>query len=65
MHIDAHQHFWIYEPREYAWIDGSMTALRRNFLPSDLEPDLIENDFQGCIAVQARQTVEETRWLLV
>lgn len=64
MHIDAHQHFWIYEPREYAWIDESMTALRRNFLPSDLEPDLKENGFGGCIAVQARQTVGETRWLL-
>jgi len=64
MHIDAHQHFWIYEPKEYAWIDESMTALRRNFLPSDLENDLAESGFHGCIAVQARQTLEETRWLL-
>jgi L-fuconolactonase len=64
MHIDAHQHFWIYNPAEYAWIDDSMAALRRDFLPQDLKPELEANDFQGSIAVQARQTMEETRWLL-
>lgn len=64
MHIDAHQHFWRYDSREYDWIDNSMAALRRNFLPADLKPELERNGFQGCVAVQARQTLEETRWLL-
>jgi L-fuconolactonase len=64
MHIDAHQHFWRYEPKEYGWIDDSMAALRRDFLPADLKPELERNGFQGCVAVQARSTVEETRWLL-
>ena len=64
MRIDAHQHFWQYNPEEYAWIDESMTALRRDFLPEHLQPDLAQNGFQGCIAVQARQTLAETRWLL-
>ena len=64
MHIDAHQHFWIYDRREYDWIDDSMVALRRDFLPADLKPELERNGFQGCVAVQARQTLEETRWLL-
>ena len=64
MHIDAHQHFWVYDPREYDWIDDSMTALRRDFLPADLKPELEQSGFQGCVAVQARQTIEETRWLL-
>jgi len=64
MHIDAHQHFWIYDRREYDWIDDSMAALRRDFLPADLKPELERNGFQGCVAVQARQTLEETRWLL-
>jgi L-fuconolactonase len=63
-HIDAHQHFWIYTPAEYDWIDDSMAALRRNFLPEDLKPELDDNDFHGSVAVQARQTIEETRWLL-
>jgi L-fuconolactonase len=64
MHIDAHQHFWIYNPAEYDWIDDSMAALRRDFLPQDLKPELAANHFQGSIAVQTRQTMEETRWLL-
>jgi L-fuconolactonase len=64
MHIDAHQHFWIYSPSAYDWIDDSMAALRRDFLPEDLQPELESNDVQGSVAVQARQTVEETRWLL-
>lgn len=64
MHIDAHQHFWIYNPAEYEWIDESMALLRRDFLPEDLRPELENSRFQGSIAVQARQTIEETRWLL-
>ena len=64
MHIDAHQHFWIYNPPEYDWIDDSMAALRRDFLPQDLKPELAANHFQGSITVQTRQTMEETRWLL-
>ena len=64
MHIDAHQHFWIYNTSEYDWIDDSMAVLRRDFLPGDLQPELESNDVHGSVAVQARQTVEETRWLL-
>jgi L-fuconolactonase len=64
MHIDAHQHFWVYDPREYDWIDDSIAPLRRDFLPDDLKPELERAGFQGCVAVQARQTLEETRWLL-
>ena len=64
MRIDAHQHFWVYDPREYDWIDDSMAGLRRDFLPDQLQPELERAGFQGCVAVQARQTIEETRWLL-
>ena len=64
MRIDAHQHFWTYQPQEYEWIDGSMGVLRRDFLPPDLHPLLQGNGFHGSVAVQARQTLEETRWLL-
>jgi L-fuconolactonase len=64
MRIDAHQHFWRYDPHEYDWIDDSMTSLRRNFLPADLQPKLESNGFQGCVAVQARPSLEETQWLL-
>jgi L-fuconolactonase len=64
MRVDAHQHFWKYNPAEYEWIDDSMAAIRRDFLPEDLELELERNEFHGSVAVQARQTLEETRWLL-
>lgn len=64
MRIDAHQHFWRYNPAEYEWIDDSMTSLRRDFLPEDLKNELDPAGFDRAIAVQARQTLEETRWLL-
>jgi L-fuconolactonase len=64
MRIDSHQHFWRYNPDEYGWIDESMSSLRRDFLPADLEPELVSGEFDGCITVQVRQTLEETRWLL-
>jgi L-fuconolactonase len=64
MHIDAHQHFWVYSSGEYDWIDDSMAALRRDFLPNHLKSELESNGFHGSVAVQARQTLEETRWLL-
>jgi L-fuconolactonase len=64
MRIDAHQHLWAYNAAEYGWIDDSMAAIRRDFLPKDLRVELSQNDFQGSVAVQARQTMEETRWLL-
>lgn len=64
MRIDAHQHFWHYDPVDYGWINEPMAALRRDFLPADLKPLLEEWGFDGCVAVQARQTLEETRWLL-
>jgi len=62
--IDSHQHFWKYDPREYGWIEERMGALRRDFLPADLEPQLKASGFDACVAVQARQTLEETAWLL-
>jgi len=64
MRIDAHQHFWQYDREEYGWINDEMAVLRRDFLPSDLKPLLEAAGFGGCVAVQARQTLEETRWLL-
>jgi L-fuconolactonase len=64
MRIDAHQHFWSYNPDEYGWIDDSIAGLRRDFLPEDLRPELERSGFAGAVAVQARQTLEETQWLL-
>ena len=64
MNLDAHQHFWKYNPEEYGWIDDEMSILKKDFLPQDLLPSLQKSDMNGTIAVEARQTLEETRWLL-
>jgi L-fuconolactonase len=64
MRIDSHLHFWRYNSAEYGWIDESMGALRRDFLPGDLQPEMERAGIDACIAVQARQSLEETRWLL-
>lgn len=61
--IDAHQHFWMYDPVKYSWIDEYMTAIRNDYMPSDLLPILQKNNVEGCIAVQALQTEEETDFL--
>ena len=62
--IDSHHHFWRYNPEEYSWIDDSMALLRRDFLPEDLRPEIQRAGIDGVISVQARQNLEETRWLL-
>ena len=64
MRIDAHQHFWRYDSAELGWIDDSLAALRRDFLPEHLAPLLAANGFDGCVAVQARQSLAETDFLL-
>ena len=62
--IDVHHHLWRYTPSEYDWIDESMQTLRRDFMPYDLKVAMQSAGVDGAIAVQARQTLEETRWLL-
>jgi L-fuconolactonase len=64
MKIDAHQHFWNYIPERDTWIDDSMRILQKDFLPTDLKALLKSNSIDGCIAVQADQSEEETTWLL-
>lgn len=64
MRIDAHQHFWIYNPNRDSWIDESMKVLKRNFLPEDLFPWIKHQSLDGTIAVQADQSEDETNFLL-
>ncbi len=64
MRIDAHQHFWQYDPSDYPWISDELSVLKRDFLPGDLEPHLSAHGLDGCVAVQASHTVKETDFLL-
>jgi L-fuconolactonase len=62
--IDSHQHFWIYDPKEYPWITETVPVLKRDYMPDDLAPELKKAGLDGTVAVQARQTIDESRWLL-
>lgn len=62
--IDSHQHFWTYDAVRHAWITDAMSAIRRDFRPSDLQPVLAKHGFDGCVYVQVDQTEEETRQML-
>lgn len=64
MIIDTHHHYWQYNPVEFDWIDDEMATIQRSFLPSDLQQTLSAADVQAVVSVQARQTLEETDWLL-
>jgi L-fuconolactonase len=64
MRIDSHQHFWRYQAPSYPWITERMRILQRDYLPAELEPLLRAGGFDGSIAVQACQSVEDTAFLL-
>ena len=64
MIVDSHQHFWRYHAREYDWIDDELSAIRRDFLPTDLTREITAAGVDAVVSIQARQTLEETRWLL-
>lgn len=62
--IDAHQHFWEFDPVRDGWITEEMTVIRKDFLPKDIKPVLKKNGIEGCVAVQADQSEKETNFLL-
>jgi L-fuconolactonase len=64
LRVDAHHHLWQYSPEQYGWIDASMQRLQRDFLPADLAALCRAASVDATIAVQARQTLAETHWLL-
>lgn len=46
------------------WISDEMSVIRKNFLPEDLQKIYSENAIDGCVAVQAAESMEETHFLL-
>jgi L-fuconolactonase len=57
--IDAHQHFWKFDPVRDSWITEDMSAIRRDFGPADLLPLLEANSLEGSVIVQSDQSEEE------
>ena len=64
MRIDAHQHFWHYDPVRDSWINEKMAVLKRDFLPPELIQRMREAGIDRSIAVQADQSEKETKFLL-
>lgn len=64
MRVDAHQHFWFFNPERDGWITEEMKAIRKDFLPENLHHHLLRNNIDGCVAIQADQSEKETESLL-
>jgi L-fuconolactonase len=62
--IDAHHHLWQYSHEQYPWMSENMGILRHDYLVNDLREVLQQSGIDCAVAVQARQTLEETEWLL-
>ena len=58
--IDAHQHYWKFDPIRDSWITDDMAVIQRDFMPDDLEPILQKHKLEGCVVVQSDQSEEET-----
>ncbi len=64
MRIDAHQHFWKFDPVRDSWITDEMVVIKKDFLPKDFENHLKQNDFDGSVVVQCDQSEAENEFLL-
>ena len=62
--IDSHQHFWKFDPIRDSWIGQEMAVIQKDFMPDDLKPILNKHGIDGCVAVQADQSEDETKFLL-
>lgn len=62
--IDAHHHLWQYDPQKHGWIDDTMIKLRRDFMPQDLKKEMQSVGVDGCVAVQADTSEQETDFLI-
>ena len=61
--LDSHHHLWNYDPIQYPWIPVG-SPLEQSYGLNSLAEHSAGTGLVGTIAVQARQTLEETDWLL-
>ena len=64
MKIDAHHHFWKYDPIRYSWMNERMEILKRDYQPNDLSVEIGRVGIDGVVSVQADQSMQETNELL-
>lgn len=61
--IDSHHHLWDYDAEQYPWIPVG-SPLEQSYNLEDLAEHCGEYEVTASVAVQARQTLGETDWLL-
>ncbi len=61
--LDSHHHLWDYDPQQYPWIPVG-SPLEQSYGLRDLATHSAGCHVNASIAVQARQTLQETDWLL-
>lgn len=64
MIVDAHHHFWDPAAAEYPWLTDELAAIRRQFGPEDLAPELASAGVEATILVQTRSSLDESREFL-
>ena len=64
MRIDAHQHFWKFDPVRDSWITGEMSVIQKDFFPQELQLLLQKNNFDGSVVVQSDQSESENEFQL-
>jgi L-fuconolactonase len=64
MKIDAHHHYWKYDPVRYSWMNERMEVLKRDCQPSELLIEIEKTGIDGVVSVQADQSIRETDELL-
>ena len=64
MLIDAHQHYWTPARGDYDWMPKGDPVLDRQYMPSELEPQLAAAGIEKTVLVQAAATVNETEFML-
>lgn len=64
MRVDAHQHFWRYDPHSHDWMTEAMGTLKQDWLPEHLWPELHAHDVAATIAVQSHGDESDTAFLL-
>lgn len=62
MKVDSHQHFWLYDPVAFDWLEDD--GQKRDFLPPNLDPELLASGYGASVAVQARESLDENVFLL-
>ncbi len=64
MKIDSHHHLWAINDTDYVWMTEGHAVIRKDFLSAELDATMDASGIDGTVAVQARQMVEETDFLL-